>query len=203
MCVCAYSWKEEGGTGGVVEPATSSWCINYPLSVFVTYTYTHIYMYTNSHGCLQTLRQRYTHTVTINNIVSHAIMCFMHTMIWNYHTWDADIVIFHLYGCARSLAPSVTCRVYIQLWVWCVCEFSRVSVTQSSTDQMYTTPVIWSFSVRITHAPILEAIVMTFSLWKWNDASVTLMFFSDLTRCFHVTGWKVQTRISVYKLFCI
>ncbi len=69
LLVCVCFWKEEGGTGGVVEPATSSWCINYPLGVSVTHTRTHTHTHTHthtrvhkhSHGCLQTRGLRYTH----------------------------------------------------------------------------------------------------------------------------------------------
>ncbi len=53
--------------------------------VSLSRVHAHIRVHKHSHGCLQTLGLRYTHIATINNILSHAIMRFMHTMKWDYH----------------------------------------------------------------------------------------------------------------------
>lgn len=178
VCVCAHSWKEEGGKGGVVKPATSSWCINYPLSVSVTYTYTH----THTHTCTQTQSWLFTDTKT--KIYSHSDYKW-HCFACNYAFYAySDIELPYLRCRHCDFPPIWACEVsrsecHLQgLQLWCVCEFSRVSVTQSSTDQMFTTPVIWSFSVRIAYVLILEAVVTTFSLWNVNDGSVTWMFLA-------------------------
>lgn len=131
--VCVCSWKEKGGAEGVFEPATSSWRINYPLGQSVITTHTHIYMHVHKHGrgCLQMLGLRYTCTVTINDIHLHTIMCFAHTMKWDYCTWGADAVITGVWGLSPPASPADLQR---SMCVWIV---TGVCVTLSSPHQAH------------------------------------------------------------------
>lgn len=170
ICVCMLL-EGEGWCRGCIRTCHFKLANQLPTrSECHNYTHTHIYMHVHKHsrGCLQMLGLRYTCTVTINDIHLHTIMCFAHTMKWDYCTWGADAVITGVWGLSPPASPADLQR---SMCVWIV---TGVCVTLSSPHQAH----VSSTPAQIGLLSVKNTQTHSFSLWKWNDASVTLIVHS-------------------------